>query len=392
VFFLLFVSTLLIVNPAQASVSNPDSAKVFGEQHMSAAMVTELNVTVPEGDGYYENGSQIIKITFSFMMERVDEDADSESSGFHVANERVTPNFAESKAASLYNTSAPIYRANTWKNESGEFVNYTDVDIASYAAVKTTGYKYTGLAPSPEQLGLYACYLLGYTFNQVEDAWTEYETGTGQRVEHVQEQRTFGIVSDEDFEDGLINPNESEADLQENGELIKYSMPFQMELEGHEDAVEPITIAVVLIALAIIAICAAVIVHDLTGHAAQEELAAAYAQGYEAGADAQAMADKESIRELYDNGSITKEQMDMLLNKINNNNADVKANFTNPYSVGTYNRWSNILIQVMQTVIIIIGIIVLILVAVGLYKKFGKKKNEKTSGVTVVAAGGMQDL
>ncbi|MHA1747214.1 MAG: hypothetical protein ACTSYF_01050 [Promethearchaeota archaeon] len=392
-FSLIFLTLNCFVTPTRAANARPDSVQTFSEQNMSAAMILTLNVTVPEGDGVREGDSQLLKIRCPLMLERIDE-GDSQAEGGTAANEAVTPTFVENKLYGIYNKSGEIKRAHTWKNatDNTEYVNYTDVSASSMSAVATTGYKYTGIVMSPEQMGFLATWLMGYTLNQVEGAYMEYETGTGQRVEYFIEERTVNMTTDTDLSDGVINAVPEEADF--SGEVEKRVTNFGFEvIDENEEAVAPLIVLGIIIAIAIIAVAAASIVHDLTGHAAQEELAAAYEQGYKAGADDQAMTDKNTIWQLFNNGNITKEQANILLNEVNINNDNVKSNFTNPYDLGSYNKWSSIIVMVMSVVTFIIIIIIIIIAIVIFWRWYsGKKKGKENKDIIIVQESGVKNV
>lgn len=402
ILFIVFIllAAFCLINPVSASTS-PESANIFGEQHMTALMNIDLNVTIPEPDSILglEAGSQIISVVFPFMLEPEESEADTEGGDQHGDNELVTPMFAQSKLTEFNPMPAdmPIYRAQTWWNDTTNTTYQTTENItqASQASVLTTGYKYSAIIPSPAQLAFYVCWKLGYTLNNITNANMTYETGsrTGQRAQYIIECRTANITVDTDLTDGSIDAGLEESDYASNlpeTALTPVKMPIGFEIVGSEEADFTISTLIICVTLIIIAVIAYLtippIVHDLTGHAAQDELAEAYTNGFEGGADDQMSADRDSIFQAYLDGNITAEQCQALLNEVDQNNDRVKATFTNPYAVGSYNQWSRVTIGVMGFIILIVIIIVVIIVALCFYYYFKRKSksvdiNVKTGGV-----------
>jgi len=393
---LAIVLSIFVVNPVQAA---PRAYPVtqFAEQNMSVFLDLEINVTMPEADGYLDVGSQIIKVRFPFMLE----EADTGNAQDIASNEQILPMIAESKASEYVDPTAPIKRAHTYYNGT---IAYTNLTLASQSSVTTTGVKYKGIIPSPAQLAYFVCWRLGYTLNNITSANTSYETGSpfGQRPDYMIEQRSVNISVDENLADGMINTefaNQSEADLcaQDipSGDPVKMNILFCVEGSGDEadaSGLAGLILVGVVVSifnpLAIIPLAGVVtasIVHDLSGHAAQEELAEAYRQGFEAGADAQELADRETIWQLFQDGNITAEQCQALLDAIGENNDVVKSNFTNPYEIGDYYQWSDITITVMSviTLIIIIIIIVVIIAIVYYVYKWWRKRNSVNVAINV---------
>jgi NADH:ubiquinone oxidoreductase subunit 3 (subunit A) len=189
------------------------------------------------------------------------------------------------------------------------------------------------------------------------------------------------MTLDTNLADGNINviPNETDFNIEPDS-IVRLKSSYQFDVIDEDG--EPISFTTVLIILAVLALIGFV-TYCLTGHAAQDELAKAYSDGYESGADDQALADRESIWELFNDGNITQEQANMLLNEVNQNNDQVKQTFTNPYDLGTNNIWNKLTVQLVTFIILLIIVVVIIVVAVLFYRWYkgrGKSKEKESSG------------